>query len=256
MNKFTDIDGRPLSPSEYMKANRPERFSDSGSRLTHALDLMVLDHAIATLTERNQHKDFENFARALAQREVCRNLRPSTGPEGGGDGKIDSESYPVAEEIKRTWLEGHSGEEFWAVAMSAKKTWSSKLRSDVKSICSTKRGYKRILFFTNQNPRQRDRKRIEDELTKQYGVKVTVFDRSWLVEKTIDNENQDLAYIHLGVGVPKESSKLGPNDTARLEELEQLESRLKELVELNITSSETARLARSCLLYTSPSPRD
>jgi hypothetical protein len=218
-----DEDGNLLSPSDYLRKVRPERYSDSSSQENIGIRREELDFALHSLTERNDHKAFERFTRAIAQREVCKNLRPATGPEGGGDGKVDSESYPVSDDVHQWWYEGHSGEETWAVSVSAKKAWKPKVISDVKSIAETGRGYTRVLCFTNQNPSQKIRKTLEDSLREAHGLEVTIYDRSWLIEKTLENRHLDVAHEHLGVGTLTPSTKLGPRDVERQEELDALE---------------------------------
>lgn len=34
---------------------------------------------------------------------ICPNLLPQTDPTGGGDSKVDSETYPVSSEISDKW---------------------------------------------------------------------------------------------------------------------------------------------------------
>lgn len=215
-----------FKPSELMRANRPELYSDSQSAGAYKLSRPVLSHHLSSLTERNEHKLFEEFCRALAQREICRNLRPQTGPEGGGDGKVDTETYPVAASVRAGWYEGlaNSEGEKWAFAISAKKTWTIKVRSDVKGISETGRDYAHVHFFTNQNPRAKKRIEVEEELKESFGVPVTVYDRNWIEEKVMENGHADLAYDILGIGDfdPGEVRK-GANDTARENELADIE---------------------------------
>lgn len=215
-----------FKPSEVMRANRPELYSDSESAGAYKLTRSVLSHHLSSLTERNEHKPFEEFCRALAQREICRNLRPQTGPEGGGDGKVDTETYPVAESVRAGWYEGiaNSEGEKWAVAISAKKTWTTKVWSDVKGIYETGRGYAHIHFFTSQNPRAKKRIEVEEELKESFGVPVTIYDRNWIEEKVIENGHADLAYDILGIGdFDPNAVKKGANDTARENELADIE---------------------------------
>lgn len=63
------------SPSEMMRARRPYLYSDSSTRNAYKLSRSEFNHFLATLTERNQHKDFENFIRHLCERIICPNLR-------------------------------------------------------------------------------------------------------------------------------------------------------------------------------------
>src|SRR5437868_4624986 len=96
-----------LRPSEFMRARNPHLFSDS-EFIEHAyLDRAVLDHHLETLTNRKEELMFERFARKLAEKEICPNLVPQTGPTGGGDSKVDTETYPVSEKIAELWYEGN-----------------------------------------------------------------------------------------------------------------------------------------------------
>ncbi|UXN03099.1 hypothetical protein [Bartonella sp. HY406] len=219
-----------FTPSEIMRAQRPQLFSDSVCTDAYRLSEAELSHHLDTLTDRNQHKDFEVFCRKLGERELCPNLRPQTGPEGGGDGKVDTETYPVDSSVSERWYvgDGISGSERWAFAFSAKKAWSDKVRSDVKGIVETQRGYNRIIFFTNRAARQRDRLRIEDELFSQYGVKVTIFDREWIIDRIFSHDHKDLAHKYLQAGeYQPDAIKLGPRDFERQQKLDELEVRLK-----------------------------
>lgn len=101
-----------ISPSRFMRQLRPEYYSDTEDHVLYVLNAAMLDHHLETITSRNQTHDFELFARKLCERIICPNLRPQTGPEGGGDSKADSETYPVADEISRIYIgEVNSGRE-------------------------------------------------------------------------------------------------------------------------------------------------
>ncbi len=191
-----------------------------------------MSHQLDSLTDRNQHKDFENFARKVCEREICPNLRPQTGPEGGGDGKVDTETYPVDSKISERWYVGDSNsrQEKWAFAFSAKKAWSEKVRSDVNGIVETNRGYEKILFVTNRPTRARDRLRIEDELKTEHGISVTILDREWLIDRVFEHNHKDLAFEHLHAGTHDPASvKLGPRDFECQQALDEIEDRLSKL---------------------------
>jgi len=215
-----------------MRAKRPYLYSDSQNTDAYRLGQSELSHQLDSLTDRNQHRDFENFARKICEREICPNLRPQTGPEGGGDGKVDTETYPVDTKISERWYVGDatSRQEKWAFAFSAKKAWSDKVRSDVKGIVETKRGYTKIIFVTSRPTRARDRLRIEDELKTKHGVPVTILDREWLIDRVFEHNHKDLAFEHLNAGKhDPESVKLGPRDFERQQELDEIEDRLTKL---------------------------
>src|SRR5882757_393836 len=86
-------------PVTYMRNLHPDLYSDSDIVSSIELTRGLLEYHLETLTNRNQEAEFAYFARRLAEKEVCPNLRPQTGPTGGGDSKADSETIPVSSEI-------------------------------------------------------------------------------------------------------------------------------------------------------------
>lgn len=220
---------RLSSPSELMRVRRPERYSDSERVDAYRLSESELRNHLDTLTDRNQHKDFENFCRKLCERELAPNLRPQTGPEGGGDGKVDTETYPVALDIAERWYAapGDSAGEYWAFAFSSKKSWSSKVRLDVAGIIGEKRGYKRIICVTSRPTRQVTRLAIEQQLSKKSGLKIDILDREWIIDRVFSHGHKDIAYecLHAGEFDPSQI-KIGPNDFRRQQALDELEGRL------------------------------
>lgn len=158
---------RGVIPSEFMRELRPECYSDTRDRATYLLSASTLEYHLDSITSRNQTHDFEIFCRKLCQRTICPNLRPQTGPDGGGDSKADAETYPVAEEVSGLFYigEANGGHERWAFAFSAKAKWSEKVRKDVKGLFETGRRYDKIIFVTSRFAKAKDRARIEDELS-------------------------------------------------------------------------------------------
>ena len=221
-------DAKVVSPSQFMRQIRPELYSDSTSRIKHRLKAEILSHHLDTITARNQTLDFELFCRKLCERAICPNLRPATGPEGGGDSKADTENSPVSDEISKLTYVGlaNNGKERWAFAFSAKKTWSDKARSDVAGIVATNRGYKKIFFVTSRAARAKDRARVEEELTREYGIQVTIHDRTWILDEVIDKNRRDLAYNYLGIGEEASDLDLGPSDYSRKQQLADIEKEL------------------------------
>jgi hypothetical protein len=229
--------GKPNSegfrPSDFMRARRPSLFSDSRVSTISTLSASVLEYHLSTLTSRNQERDFEHFCRRLAEKTLCPNLVPQTGPVGGGDSKVDSENYPVSDEIAMRWYEGAavSGrkEERWAFAFSAKQAWRAKAESDVRKIANTKRGYKLIYFVTNQFVKDKVRAELESALTKRYRVPLRILDRQWIVKRIIDDKLEELAIdaLHL-TGYQADKKTSGPRDVRRQKELEQLEKKIQD----------------------------
>jgi hypothetical protein len=221
----TDDDGnaRPgehpaVSPSKFMRELRPEYYSDTRTRTSYQLSASALEYHLDSITSRNQTHEFEIFCRKLCERTICPSLRPQTGPDGGGDSKADTETYPVAEEISELTYVGaaNGGRERWAFAFSAKASWIDKVRKDVKGLAETGRAYDKIIFVTSRFAKAKDRARIEDELSKEYRIPVTIHDRSWIVKEVVENDRADLAFNYLKVGESvADDLRLGPTDYRR-----------------------------------------
>lgn len=121
------------------------------------------------------------------------------------------------------------GSERWAFAFSAKKRWKEKARIDVKGIAETGRNYKKIICVTGQFARAKDRAKLEDELSKEFGTPVTIHDRAWIVKAVIEDERKDLAFNYLGIGqAVTDSHRLGPTDYSRARQLADIEKSLED----------------------------
>ncbi|MXX90806.1 MAG: hypothetical protein F4Y68_16460 [Boseongicola sp. SB0665_bin_10] len=118
-----------------------------------------------------------------------------------------------------------------AFAFSAKKDWRSKIRSDVTAIAGTKRDYDQIICVTNQFVPAKKSADLQDELTKKYGIPVTILDRTWLLDRVFKHDSMAIAVEELGVGkgTEKQARKLGPSDAKRAAELEALEARIADV---------------------------
>ena len=216
-------------PSQFMRQLRPELYSDTEERTDYRLDAPMLEYHLETLTRRNQTHDFEIFCRKLCERAICPNLRAQTGPDGGGDSKADSETFPVADEVGELFYEGeaNAGNQRWGFAFSAKEDWKQKVKDDVQGLLDTGRSYDRIICVTSRFAKSKDRAKLEDDLSEHAGVPVTIHDRTWIVDQVIENQRKDLAFNYLGVGAEvSEGSKLGPDDYSRLRQLEKIETEL------------------------------
>jgi hypothetical protein len=231
-NSSNDIEHDPqlLNPSAMMRGRHPDLFSDSVVKVKPRLSKTVFEYHLDTLTSRKQEYEFEHFSRRLAERLICPNLRIQTGPTGGGDSKVDTETYPVADEVSERWWvgEANAGSERWAFAFSAKKDWKAKAKADVKNVISTGRDYKRIYFFTNQFASDKQRANLEDNLFKLHAVPVHIIDRSWLVAKVYENDCLDIAISTLSIdGMEQELlSHTGENDAIRLVQIQELDKQI------------------------------
>jgi hypothetical protein len=224
-------EGKDFRPSEFMRARRPELFSDSKVNSEPYLTKAVFEYHLDTLTSRKQETEFEHFCRRLSEKELCSNLLPQTGPTGGGDSKVDTETYPVADNIALRWYEGigrDASHERWGFAFSAKKKWAPKARSDVEKISRSNRGYKHIYFITNQFIKDKTRAQVEEELTKKHRISVRILDRGWIVKCVFENDRIRLAAETLNLIPYQETSRraAGARDTEREAELKEIDEQI------------------------------
>lgn len=219
-----------LSLQEQMRRRRPHLFSDTIRSSEPQIAREVLDYHLETLTKRKQEYQFEHFARTLAEKELCPNLRTQTGPTGGGDAKVDSETYAVAPEIAERWFFGDTAaNERWGFAFSTKEAWQVKVKSDVASIVGTSRGYARIYCITSRYAPDKARAELEDKLSTEVGVPVTILDRTWILDKLYANGHLSLAIDTLGLTADEAANvQIGPNDAARLRRLDELDRQISD----------------------------
>lgn len=220
------------TPYDFYKELYPQQFSDTLNTTKVQLNKEMFDYYLDSLTSRSQEKEFENFCRKIAEKEICPNLIVQTGPTGGGDSKVDTETYPVSDDIALSWYSGKGREaskERWAFAISAKKDWKSKVKSDVKKIVGTARGYSIIYFMSNQFISDKKRAETEDELSKSSNVNVRILDRMWLLEKVFSGKYEKIAVECFNISDRfNETEEVGGRDYARRKRLEEIEGNIKE----------------------------
>lgn len=213
-----------------MRDRHPDLFSDTVSEVAYEVEREVLSYHLETLTNQKDEAVFENFAQRLCEKFIAPNIRPQTGPVGGGDGKTDAETFPVSSEISARWFtpDNNKAGERKAFAFSAKKTWRSKIKSDVAAIAGTKRDYDQVICVTNQFVPARKSAELQDELLKEHGIPVTILDRTWLLDRVFKHDSMAIAVEELGIGkgTEKQTTKFGPSDTARSAELGTLEAKI------------------------------
>lgn len=220
-----------LSPSEFYRRLRPENFSDSEISTSHELPKEVLAFELDNITKNQKENQFETLARKLAEKLITPNLIPQVGPTGGGDGKTDSETYPVSTSISDRWFIPNNGwdkDEKWAFAISAKKTWKSKLKSDIVSILGTERDYTRIYFITNQTPSSKKKKDAQDEFIKQFKINIVILDGVWILENVYSSNLINLVVDSLNLSeiYRRDEKYLGSNDIRREKKLAEIEENI------------------------------
>ena len=166
-----------FSPKAFLQSRRPKRFSDSVTHEVGKLDRAVLEYQLSTINKRNKELAFEDFAKRLCEKVICPNLLEQTGPVAGGDGKVDTQTYPVSEQAKTLWYVGineNADRDRWAFAVSTQETWKAKCRTDVRKIKATDRNYKKEFYITNQYAKANQRSALEDALSKETGIDVRI----------------------------------------------------------------------------------
>jgi tetratricopeptide (TPR) repeat protein len=231
-----------FSPKTLLKSRRPEKFSDTVVQAVPELHRTLFEYHLDSLTSRSQENDFERFARRLCEAEICPNLLPHTGPTGGGDSKVDAETYPVAESLALSWFVGVGGREAamerWGFAFSAKRDWRPKVRSDVAKLVATGRGYSKAFFVSSRFIPDRERAEVEDKLRIEHGVDVRIFDRTWILDRVFEHHRESLAVEELSVDLPvRQHVVKGPRDQAREEALAESEEMIETLLREQRTGS-------------------
>lgn len=231
-DEVPSANGGAFTPSAFMRGRRPTLFSDTLVESSEPLNRDAFEYRLQTITARSEEAQFQRFVHALLEVEVCPNLIPQTGPTGGGDSKVDAETYAVADAIAERWWSGIAREaanEQWAFAISAMQDWRKKARQDIDNVLASERTYQRIHFITNQFVKDKDRAKVEKELTKRAGnIPVRIFDRTWIVQAVYDHNHWPIAERELGLpsAQSKKPGAIGPLDADRARQLAAVEAEI------------------------------
>lgn len=215
---------------ELYRQKRPCKFSDSKVVKKAELTKELFQYQMDRLSKDMKQDLFENLTKSLALRFVTPNLIPQTGPTGGGDGKTDMETHPVADEIAEKWYVadgGCRGNEKWAVAISCKEEWKDKVKHDVANIVKLNRGFTKILFFSNRLIESKKQKACEDELKAKYSIPITIFSQNWFVDRVFNDKCVNIAVKELNLSQQYiETTVVGPNDLKRRRRLDEVEENI------------------------------
>lgn len=245
-----------FDPRIFYRKVHPECFSDSFEKYEVVLTREQFDFKLSQLSTLKEHSDFEKFVIALVVRKITPNVIPQSGPDGGGDGKIDAETHTVSSDVSEKWYSvedgGASGDEKWAIAISCKEKYKKKIEDDVKKIVDTKRGYTKILCFTSQVVKGDARVSLAQELSSRYGIKIEIFDRTWIAQVVFDQDCYDVAVDKLQFSneYRRKITVVGPNDLKRRARFAEIENSILRRVERIDTSyvdtlQESYELARA-----------
>jgi len=243
-----------LSAKDFLKNRRPEEFSSSTIVEVGTLDRVQLEYYLSTLNIRSQELEFETFAKKLCEKVVCPNLLEQTGPVAGGDGKTDTQTFPVSTQNQLLWYEGindQSHNERWAFAVSTQKDWKSKCKKDVKKIFETERGYVKVFCISNQSIKADQRSKLEDVLTKEYSIDVRILDLSWILDQIYKNNLEFIAIDNLNIPTfYKKEIELSTDDYQKQKELDHLNKIiLEEINPAEITQKQVDYFLEVAILY-------
>jgi len=220
-----------ISPKTFLKSRRPERFSDSVRKDVGKLDRSVLEYQLSTLNKRNKELAFEDFAKQLCEKIICPNLLEQTGPVAGGDGKVDTQTFPVTEQAKVLWYVGvneSADKERWAFAVSTQENWKAKCRQDVRKIKATDRNYRKAFCVTNMYAKANQRSELEDSLSKETEIDVRVLDISWILDQIFKNGYEQLAIDTLSIDIEwRREVEVGANDYSKNLRLQNLQKDIR-----------------------------
>lgn len=216
----------------------PNEFSDSKIIKRALINNDCFKYFLSTVTSQNKEYQFESFVRELIKKEICPNILEHTGPMGGGDSKVDTETYHVSKSISENLLIGfdaNSKNEKWAFAISAAQNWRSKCSSDIKKIFQNEtnsiRKYTKFFYISNQYISDKKRSELSDSLSKQYNIEVVILDINWIIDRTLKNDtNREIAIKQLGLSNDLKDEVLeGSEDHRRKLELESIEKKLQDI---------------------------
>lgn len=225
------------TPKQFLKNRRPEQFSSSEEMVINHLDRVHLETYLSNLNAKSKELAFETFVKEICQKTICPNLIEQTGPVAGGDGKTDTQTFPVSEQNKLLWYVGvnsNANSERWAFAVSTQKSWKPKCKKDVEKIVETNRDYTKVFCITNQLAKADQRSKLEDELSSQYGIQVCILDLSWLLDETYKNKLEYVAIDTLQIPTNfKREVSFSAEDYGKKQRFEKLETQLNKEVNLD-----------------------
>ncbi len=151
----------------------------------------IIRYYIETLNRENGSSVFEKLASSLAEKEICSNILPSTGPYGGGDKGTDARTYTTylteSSKIFKLYQSSKATPTKKKIifAFSIEKGWKAKFSKDAeKIIVKYKLQPDKICFITNQFIKSLKREKAIEELIKKYSkVDFEIFDGEWITKK-------------------------------------------------------------------------
>lgn len=156
------------------------------------------------LSTRNEHHGFERLCGEVVRKRICSNVVPATGPvSSGGDHGRDLETFKTyleASPLRDSAFLGTAAEDVLVFACSTEKEpQKGKIRSDVDKIMERGEAPERIYFLSADNVPVGKRHDVQDEVWKECGVRLEVFDAQWLAEQLAERDLYWVAVKYLNM---------------------------------------------------------
>ncbi len=163
-----------------------------------------LRFALADLSGRNGHHEFEELARQLVRQTICSNVLPATGPvSSGGDQGRDFETFRT---FLQTGLPGATGflgratdESVVFVCTLQQSGLSSKIKADVEAVVSQGAHVDRIYAITAHDLPVGARHALQEEVLERFGIPLEVLDGRALAERLSDPDTFWIAQHYLDI---------------------------------------------------------
>lgn len=148
---------------------------------------------LSELGGHNGHHEFENLCRELARARFVSNVLPASGPvAAGGDQGRDFETfhtYLAANLRFATGFVARATSDTVAFACTLQRDkLKTKIKTDVRSICTQGTPVQRIYFFAAERISAGDRHEVQNAVHDQYQVKLEVIDGLAIAELLTDPE--------------------------------------------------------------------
>jgi hypothetical protein len=152
----------------------------------HVQIIAQIRFALARLSERNAHHEWEHVCRHLTHERICSNILPATGPvQSGGDQGRDFESFHTY--LSQSSLAGQSfvgliADRPIAFACTLEQSIVTKIHHDVQTIMAGGIPVDRIYIFCTSGVAVAKRHELQDWTQKTYGVNLEILDGEAIAE--------------------------------------------------------------------------
>lgn len=161
-------------------------------------------YGLSTLAETNSHHDFEAICLGLARKRIATNLMPATGPvSAGGDQGRDAESFwtnlPTETATTSSFKVGATHENVVLACTIQQADVPTKIRTDLRSICTRGEHVDRVVFFTLSPVPVAKRHKLQQQARDRHSISLDIWDAVAVAKELSEHDLYHLAvdYLHL-----------------------------------------------------------